>query len=105
VPGALGLQFIRSIRGDNYCAIRAAIFQTLLLRLPVPNGEKTFASISQAINGGNQWIQDWQFAGRLPYRGGNVLHGIRQCLNSLDNLVSSSQIIIHNKFCISYKFF
>jgi Peptidase family C101 len=87
VPGALGLQDIRPIRGDNYCAIRAAVFQTLLMRLPVPNGDATYATLSHAICNGSLWIQEWQFAGRLPYKGSNVLHGIRQCLNSLDNLV------------------
>ncbi|XP_059489301.1 uncharacterized protein LOC132204683 [Neocloeon triangulifer] len=86
VPGVLGTQYIRRIRGDNYCALRAALFQCLVMDLPVPSGDATFTALTKAINHGSPWIQEWQFAGRLPYRGTDVLHGIKKCLESLDNL-------------------
>lgn len=84
----LGLEHIRPIRGDNYCAVRATIFQSLVQGIPVPSGQATFSRLSHAIDSGSQWIQDWQFANRLQYSGNNVLHGMRVCLESLDNMVS-----------------
>ncbi|CAB3386197.1 Hypothetical predicted protein [Cloeon dipterum] len=86
VSGVVGKQYIRRIRGDNYCAVRAALFQCLSTNLPVPKGDATFAALAKAVGSGSSWIQDWQFAGRLPYRGNNVLHGMKQCLDSLDNV-------------------
>jgi hypothetical protein len=68
--------------------VRAAIFQTLAQGLNVPSGEKTFQYLSNAIsNDSCRWLQDWTFAGRLPYWGNNVLHGMGICLQKLDSLV------------------
>ncbi|XP_069694471.1 serine-rich adhesin for platelets-like isoform X2 [Periplaneta americana] len=89
IPSQLGLQHLRRIRGDNYCGVRAAIFQALAQGLPVPNGAKTFQCLSHALNSeGCGWLQDWTFAGRLPYQGNNVLHGMEACLHKLDNVAS-----------------
>lgn len=88
IPSLLGLQHLRRIRGDNYCGVRAAIFQILAQGLHVPSGERTFQYLSQALsNEGCRWLQDWTFAGRLPYQGNNVLHGMEVCLRDLDNVV------------------
>lgn len=89
IPTLLGLQHLRRVRGDNYCGVRAAIFQTLAQGLHVPSGEKTFQYLSHALsNEGCGWLQDWTFAGRLPYRGNNILHGMGVCLRNLDNVAS-----------------
>lgn len=88
IPVLLGLQHLRRVRGDNYCGVRAAIFQTLAQGLHVPSGEKTFQYLSHALsNEGCGWLQDWTFAGRLPYQGNNILHGMGVCLHNLDNVV------------------
>lgn len=88
IPVLLGLQHLRQVRGDNYCGVRAAIFQTLAQGLHVPSGEKTFQYLSHALNNeGCGWLEDWTFAGRLPYRGNNILHGMGVCLRNLDNVV------------------
>jgi hypothetical protein len=98
IPSLLGLQHIRQIRGDNYCGVRAAIFQTLAQGLHVPSGERTFQCLSQAIsNEGCGWLQDWTFAGRLPYQGSNVLHGMEVCLRNLDNVVRVHQRHVKSK--------
>ncbi|XP_023705471.1 uncharacterized protein LOC111863405 isoform X3 [Cryptotermes secundus] len=89
IPSLFGLQHLRRIRGDNYCGVRAAIFQTLAQGLNVPSGEKTFHYLSNAISNEDcRWLQDWTFAGRLPYHGNNVLHGMAVCLQNLDNVAS-----------------
>lgn len=89
IPLLLGLQHLRRVRGDNYCGVRAAIFQTLAQGLHVPSGEKTFQYLAHAVsNEGCGWLQDWTFAGRLPYEGNNVLHGMGVCLRDLDNVAS-----------------
>jgi hypothetical protein len=92
IPLLLGLQHLRRVRGDNYCGVRAAIFQTLAQGLHVPSGEKTFQYLAHAVsNEGCGWLQDWTFAGRLPYEGNNVLHGMGVCLRDLDNVVRMHQ--------------
>jgi len=89
IPMLLGLQHLRRVRGDNYCGVRAAIFQTLAQGLHIPSGEKAFQYLSHALsNEGCGWLQDWTFAGRLPYRGNNILHGMGVCLRNLDNVAS-----------------
>ena len=86
---------MRRIRGDNYCGVRAAIFQTLSQGLPVPSGAETFQCLSHALNSeGCGWLQDWTFAGRLPYEGNKVLQGMEVCLRDLDNVVSSTHNLI-----------
>ncbi|PSN47887.1 hypothetical protein C0J52_01251 [Blattella germanica] len=88
IPSLLKLENIRQIRGDNYCGIRAAIFQTLSQGLPVPNGADTFQFLTRAFDSDASWLKDWSFANRLPYQGNNVLRGMEMCLHTLDNMAS-----------------
>ncbi|GLG97343.1 Uncharacterized protein GBIM_04119 [Gryllus bimaculatus] len=89
IPSLLGVQYLRSIRGDNYCGVRAALFQVLSKGLPLPSGSTVYDYLSNACRMGNsKWLQNWNFAGRLPYESSNVLHGMKSCLESLDNMVS-----------------
>ncbi|KAJ9583914.1 hypothetical protein L9F63_021746, partial [Diploptera punctata] len=98
IPSLLGLQNLRRIRGDNYCGVRAAIFQTLSQGLPVPSGAETFQCLSHALNSeGCGWLQDWTFAGRLPYEGNKVLQGMEICLRNLDNVASLLSSVTGNK--------
>lgn len=92
-------QCLRQIRGDNYCALRSAIFQTLAQGLPVPCGTKAMARLSKAHNIGSQWYQRWKFS-NLPYTGSNILRGMEICLQSLDNISVSTvySTIMTNQF-------
>nr|CAD7261170.1 unnamed protein product [Timema shepardi] len=89
IPSMFGFQHLRRIRGDNYCGVRAAIFQTLSQGHLVPGGSATFEHLSRAVNNNNcGWLKNWKFASRLPYQRNNVLYGMKACLQSLDNLIS-----------------
>ncbi|CAG2058066.1 unnamed protein product [Timema podura] len=89
IQSMFGFQHLRRIRGDNYCGVRAAIFQTLSQGHQIPGGNATFEHLSRAVNNNNcGWLKNWKFASRLPYQRNNVLHGMKACLQSLDNLIS-----------------
>lgn len=90
IPGLLGLNAIRVVRGDNYCAVRATMFQALVRSLPLPSGHVAASRCSQLfLDPSGHWLRAWNFAGRLPYAGDNVENGIRDCLLSIDSTVSS----------------
>ncbi|XP_046985769.1 uncharacterized protein LOC124555767 [Schistocerca americana] len=84
IPSTLGVSHLRRIRGDNYCGVRAAVFQVLAQGLTVPSAYSTLQYLMSSE--GHNLVQDWTFAGRLPYEGSNVLFGIESCLQSLDNM-------------------
>lgn len=87
----MNLHYLRQIRGDNYCGVRAAIVQLLTQGLSLPSGSRTYESLFQLASSPTySWIQDWTFAGRLSYQGNSVLFGMQTCLNCLDNLVSAN---------------
>nr|CAD7441877.1 unnamed protein product [Timema bartmani] len=89
IQSMFGFQHLRRIRGDNYCGVRAAIFQTLSQGHQIPGGNATFEHLSRAVNNNNcGWLKNWKFTSRLPYQRNNVLHGMKACLQSLDNLIS-----------------
>ncbi|RZF40962.1 hypothetical protein LSTR_LSTR013217 [Laodelphax striatellus] len=80
----LGFNYIRRIRGDNYCAVRAATFQVLSHNLPVPSGEQVYERLTNSS--ASSYLSDWSFS-RLPQYSDNRLQGIRQCLLAFDQLV------------------
>lgn len=82
----VGVSRLRCIRGDQYCGVRAALFQALSSGHPLPRCGPALARLAAEVAGGGQWLQDWTFARRLSY--GNVLDGIRDCLEALDDMVS-----------------
>lgn len=92
IPSLLGLNAIRVVRGDNYCAVRGTIFQALVRGLPLPSGYHAASRCSQLLaNPSGHWLRSWNFAGRLPYAGDNVENGIRDCLLSIDSTVERLQ--------------
>lgn len=92
IPGLLGLNAIRVVRGDNYCAVRGTIFQALVRGLPLPSGHNAANRCSQLLaDPSGHWLRSWNFAGRLPYAGDNVENGIRDCLLSLDSTIERLQ--------------
>ncbi|XP_063219788.1 uncharacterized protein LOC134529530 isoform X2 [Bacillus rossius redtenbacheri] len=89
IPSLTGLQNLRQIHRDSYCIIRAAIFQGLSSHCQIPCGRTAFQSLSEAFNSYNfTWLQNWNFSMYLPYQGKEVLHGMRMCLHTLDNVMS-----------------
>lgn len=81
----LQYRYLRRIRGDNYCALRSAVFQSLVHGLSMPSSTASLARLSRAHNVGSQW----RFNG-LPYTGNNVLKGMEICLQTLDNISVST---------------
>ncbi|KAE8743884.1 hypothetical protein FOCC_FOCC009515 [Frankliniella occidentalis] len=93
IPGILGLNAIRVVRGDNYCAVRGTIFQALARGLPLPSGQAAASRCSELLtNSAGHWLRSWNFAGRLPYAGENVENGIRDCLLSIDSTIERLQL-------------
>ena len=45
IPSLLGLNNLRVIRGDNYCAIRATLFQVLAQRIPILSQLKNIETV------------------------------------------------------------
>ncbi|XP_046405805.1 uncharacterized protein LOC124170851 isoform X2 [Ischnura elegans] len=88
IPSILDVGYIRRIRGDNYCAVRATIFQTLSQSIAVPSGQEAYQKLSCAHEGQCHWLQDWKFPEELPYSRNNVLHGMKVCLEKLDYVAS-----------------
>ncbi|KAF2368710.1 FAM105 [Trinorchestia longiramus] len=84
VENIVGLKTLRSVRGDQYCAVRAAIFQALTGGITLPRSAPTLARLLAEVAGGASWILQWSFANRLHY--GSTIDGIRDCLETLDNV-------------------
>ncbi|XP_022196804.1 uncharacterized protein LOC111054142 isoform X3 [Nilaparvata lugens] len=80
----LGFNYIRRIRGDNYCAVRAATFQVLSQGLTVPSGQHVYERLTNSS--ASSYLSDWSFS-RLPQYSDNRLQGIRQCLLAFDEIV------------------
>ena len=103
IPGLLGLNAIRVVRGDNYCAVRATMFQALARGLPLPSGHAAATRCSQLLlDPSGHWLKSWNFAGRLPYAGDNVENGIRDCLLSIDSTVSIPELCLKTCILINY---
>ena len=78
-----GLTHIQRVRGDNYCAVRAALYQLLSKGLPPPNANRCRRLLESA----GSWVTAWSFGSRLPYDVTTALAGIQDCLSTLSQLV------------------
>jgi len=85
---------MRKMRGDHYGILRASLCQMVMKKLPLPNSSDAMANISRVLNEGNDWIRNWTFGHRLPYGPDNVLHGMHQCLDTLDRLVCEPRMVV-----------
>ena len=78
---------LRQIRGDNYCAIRGAVFQCLINNLPPFNSLSSkdciLQKLSQAFRDPSSGLKHWTFANRLPFTSKISLDVMRSCLDSL----------------------
>lgn len=97
-----GCKSMRRMRGDHYGILRAALFQMVMKRLPVPRADHAIECISRDMQRGNLWVREWTFGHRLPYGAENVMQGICQCLSSLDQLVCSFLVVTFLTFLFTW---
>ncbi|XP_037068017.1 ubiquitin thioesterase otulin-like isoform X2 [Pollicipes pollicipes] len=76
------LTHIQRVRGDNYCAVRAALYQLLSKGLPPPNANRCRRLLETA----GSWVTAWSFGSRLPYDISTARSGMQDCLNALSSL-------------------
>lgn len=88
IPAELSYHHLRRVRGDNYCGVRAALYQILSLGLPLPSGHATHSRLAAELAEGATWLHEWSFGQRLDFTKGQVLNGFWECLDALDNMVS-----------------
>ncbi|XP_047500123.1 uncharacterized protein LOC125046403 isoform X5 [Penaeus chinensis] len=89
IPVELNYHYLRRVRGDNYCGVRATLYQILSLGLPVPSGHATHTRLAAELNQGSTWLRDWSFGHRLSFSKEQVLNGFWECLEALDSMVLS----------------
>uniref|UniRef100_A0A0P4W417 OTU domain-containing protein n=1 Tax=Scylla olivacea TaxID=85551 RepID=A0A0P4W417_SCYOL len=83
----LNFKHLRQVRGDNYCGVRAALYQVLARGFAVPSGHTTHSRLASELTQGATWLRDWTFGHRLTYNREDVLNGFLDCLDALDSLV------------------
>ena len=82
-----GLTHLQRVRGDNYCAVRAALYQLLAKGLPPPNANRC----RRLLDSVGDWVTAWSFGSRLPYDVTTARAGIQDCLNTLSQLVRTAE--------------
>lgn len=87
IPVELNLKHLRRVRGDNYCGVRAALYQMLSLGLPMPGGHTTHSRLATELKQGSTWLREWTFGHRLDFSKEQILNGFWECLDALDNIV------------------
>ena len=92
IQSEVGLSNLRCIRGDQYCGVRATTFQALSTGHPFPRCCTTLARLVAEVTSEGSWIKKWTFANRIHYE--NVLDGIVDCLDALDNVVSMAWAVV-----------
>ena len=85
----VGANYIRRIRGDNYCGIRASLFQILRSGAIIPSGMTAYHKLEKEVLSGSTWLKQWTFANRLPYNSNNITEGAKDCLGTLDFMVNT----------------
>nr|XP_045610164.1 uncharacterized protein LOC123765545 isoform X4 [Procambarus clarkii] len=87
IPIELGFAHLRKVRGDNYCGVRAALYQVLSLGLPLPSGHTTHSRLAAELDQGATWLREWSFGHRLNFTKEQILNGFWECLDALDSIV------------------
>ena len=87
----LNFRYLRQVRGDNYCGVRATLYQVLARGVGIPSGHTTHSRLASELTQGATWLRDWTFGHRLTYSREDVLNGFLDCLDALDSLVSVSK--------------
>ncbi|XP_062985811.1 inactive ubiquitin thioesterase OTULINL [Elgaria multicarinata webbii] len=82
------VKYVRQVRGDNYCVLRAVLFQIFSQGLPPPSWTKATDVLKLPekllYSQGCNWIQQYSF-GPEQYTGSNTLGKLRKCIETLKN--------------------
>ena len=84
-----GCRFLRQIRGDNYCALRASTFQILSQNIKIlshlSDWKQHILELPDRLlnNYRCTWLRKWTFANRLPCDDNNTVPLIKECLKFL----------------------
>ncbi|NXN57029.1 OTUL thioesterase, partial [Rynchops niger] len=73
---------IRRVRGDNYCALRATLFQALSQATQLPSWlqSEDFTMLSENLLSKYDWIKQWQLKQKLGRKMGEISEEIKQYL-------------------------
>ncbi|KAK6492332.1 inactive ubiquitin thioesterase OTULINL-like [Huso huso] len=80
------IRYICRVRGDNYCALRATLFQVLSNGIPFPSWmkEQDITKLPEKLfySQGCNWIQQYSF-GPEKYTGPKACYKLRKCIDLL----------------------
>ncbi|MGH0150808.1 UNVERIFIED_CONTAM: hypothetical protein FKN15_043296 [Acipenser sinensis] len=80
------IRYICRVRGDNYCALRATLFQVLSNGIPFPSWmkEQDITKLPEKLfySQGCNWIQQYSF-GPEKYTGPKAFYKLRKCVDLL----------------------
>ncbi|KFO87534.1 Ubiquitin thioesterase otulin, partial [Buceros rhinoceros silvestris] len=73
---------IRRVRGDNYCALRATLFQALSQATQLPSWlqNEDFTMLSENLLSKYDWIKQWQLKQKLGRKMGEISDEIKEYL-------------------------
>ncbi|XP_062425799.1 ubiquitin thioesterase otulin isoform X1 [Rhea pennata] len=73
---------IRRVRGDNYCALRATLFQALSQATQLPNWlqSEDFTMLPEKLLSKYDWIKQWQLKQKLCRKMGEISDEIKEYL-------------------------
>ncbi|XP_054840563.1 inactive ubiquitin thioesterase OTULINL isoform X2 [Eublepharis macularius] len=82
------VKYIRQVREDNYCVLRAVLFQIFSQGIPLPPWMKAIDVLKLPekllYSQGCNWIQQYSF-GPEQYTSSNTLGKLRKCIDMLKN--------------------
>ncbi|XP_060098998.1 inactive ubiquitin thioesterase OTULINL [Heteronotia binoei] len=82
------IKYIREVRRDNYCVLRAVLFQIFSQGIPLPPWMKAVDVLKLPekllYSQGCNWIQQYSF-GPEQYSSSNTLGKLRKCIDTLKN--------------------
>ncbi|NXW85421.1 OTUL thioesterase, partial [Alopecoenas beccarii] len=73
---------IRTVRGDNYCALRATLFQALSQATQLPSWlqSEDFTVLPEKLLSEYDWIKEWQLKQKLGSKMGEISDEIKEYL-------------------------
>ncbi|XP_020636943.3 ubiquitin thioesterase otulin isoform X1 [Pogona vitticeps] len=73
---------IRRVRGDNYCAVRATLFQALSQTIQLPDWlqREDIVLLPQKLMAKYDWIAQWQLRRKWTSKVENLMDEIKECL-------------------------
>uniref|UniRef100_A0A8D0C0R9 OTU deubiquitinase with linear linkage specificity n=1 Tax=Salvator merianae TaxID=96440 RepID=A0A8D0C0R9_SALMN len=73
---------IRRVRGDNYCAVRATLFQALSQTTQLPDWlqREELVLLPEKLMDKYQWITQWQFKQKWTSKVATLMDEIKECL-------------------------